>query len=62
MAANSRLRKMLSTDARRKGISVHMPSLQLCGDNAAMIAAVGYHYLKAGIVADLNDDVFSRNR
>jgi len=27
-----------------------------------MIAAVGYHYLKAGIVADLQDDVFSRNR
>jgi hypothetical protein len=26
-----------------------------------MIAAVGYHYLKAGIDAKLTDDVFSRN-
>ena len=62
VAANSRLREKLRSDAQRKGISVHIPSLQLCGDNAAMIAAVGYHYLKAGIVSDLQDDVFSRSR
>ncbi|MBW2657182.1 MAG: tRNA (adenosine(37)-N6)-threonylcarbamoyltransferase complex transferase subunit TsaD, partial [Deltaproteobacteria bacterium] len=34
----------------------------LCGDNAAMIAAAGYHYLEAGIVAGLQDDVFSRSK
>jgi N6-L-threonylcarbamoyladenine synthase len=61
VAANSRLREKLRSDARHKGICVHIPSLHLCGDNAAMIAAVGYHYLKAGIVSDLQDDVFSRN-
>ena len=27
---------------------------------AAMIAATGYHYIKAGIDAKLTDDVFSR--
>ena len=62
VAANSRLREKLSSDARRQGIRVHIPSLHLCGDNAAMIALVGYHYLNAGIVSGLQDDVFSRTR
>ena len=62
VAANSRLREKLKSDARDNGICVHIPSSHLCGDNAAMIAGVGYHYLKAGIVSDLQDDVFSRNR
>ena len=62
VAANSRLREKLTADAGRKGISVHIPSIHLCGDNAAMIAGVGYHYLKAGMVAGLRDDVFSRSR
>ena len=62
VAANSRLREKLRSDARRKGIRVHIPSLHLCGDNAAMIALVGYHYLKAGIVSGLQDDVFSKTR
>jgi len=62
VAANSRLREKLTADAGRKGISVYIPSLHLCGDNAAMIAGLGYHYLKAGMVAGLQDDVFSRNR
>jgi N6-L-threonylcarbamoyladenine synthase len=62
VAANSRLREKLSSDARRQGIHVHIPSLHLCGDNAAMIALVGYHYLNAGIVSGLQDDVFSKTR
>jgi len=62
VAANSRLRAKLKHDAAHKGLAVHIPSVELCGDNAAMIAAMGYHYLKAGKVSGLADDVFSRDR
>lgn len=62
VAANSRLREKLIADAGDKGLRVHIPSLHLCGDNAAMIAGVGYHYLKAGFGGSLQEDVFSRNR
>ncbi len=60
VAANNGLRKKVRQDAGDKGISVHIPSFHLCGDNAAMIAASGYHYLKDGNVSDMNTDVYSR--
>jgi N6-L-threonylcarbamoyladenine synthase len=45
VAANSRLRSLL---AERKDIRCIFPPLKLCTDNAAMIAGVGYQFLKRG--------------
>jgi N6-L-threonylcarbamoyladenine synthase len=60
VAANSRLRERVTFLAKKRGIRVFIPSLDLCGDNAAMIASVGYHYLQKGFVSGHDDDVFSR--
>ncbi len=62
VAANSRLREKVRQDAALEDLTVHIPSVELCQDNAAMIAAIGYHYLVAGKVSGLADDVFSRAR
>lgn len=62
VAANGRLREKVSKTAKQKGIETHIPSIKLCGDNAAMIAAVGYHHLRKGKVSGWDDDVYSRKR
>jgi len=62
VAANARLRAEVTARALEAGLSVHIPPVELCGDNAAMIAAVGYHYLKEGKRSALDDDVFSTTR
>ena len=62
VAANRRLRQTVSEKAGQKGIRTYIPSIRLCGDNAAMIAAVGYHYLKKGKASEWDDDVYSRKR
>jgi N6-L-threonylcarbamoyladenine synthase len=62
VAANNRLREKIRQEAELKGLKVHIPSIDLCSDNAAMIAATGYHYLIGGTVSGLCDDVYSRIR
>lgn len=49
VAANSRLRSMLTERGRKYGLCLFHPSIELCTDNAAMIAAAGYFkYKKVG--------------
>jgi N6-L-threonylcarbamoyladenine synthase len=56
VSANTGLRQMLTEAARSRGLTLCLPPLSLCGDNAAMIGAQGYYEYQAGVRAgsDLN--------
>ncbi|WP_407288782.1 tRNA (adenosine(37)-N6)-threonylcarbamoyltransferase complex transferase subunit TsaD [Streptomyces sp. BP-8] len=48
VAANSRVRALAEERCRAAGIALRVPSLKLCTDNGAMIAAVGDLLVRAG--------------
>ena len=52
VAANSRIRADLEKTCAQEGLKLYLPSLDLCGDNAAMIAAQGYYERLSGHTAD----------
>ena len=56
VAANSHLRAALEKLCREKNVTLYLPDLRYCGDNAAMIGAAAYFEYKAGVFAgaDLN--------
>lgn len=55
VSANSAIRRILTeTFKKEDGFSLFMPKLEYCGDNGAMVAAMGYYEFLQGNVADLS--------
>ena len=52
VAANSHIRGALETLCEKRGVAFCKPSLSLCSDNAAMVAAAGYYEYLRGNFAD----------
>jgi N6-L-threonylcarbamoyladenine synthase len=60
VAANSRLREKMRSACEDRGAEFHAAPLAYCMDNAAMIAAIGFHLYQAGCFADLTLDARPR--
>jgi N6-L-threonylcarbamoyladenine synthase len=62
VAANKRLRELMSSRGEQEKFDVFLPPIKFCTDNAAMIALAGYHCFKDISAADYLDmDVYSRS-
>ncbi len=60
VSANQLLRKAISEKAKAQKIKAFFPSINLCTDNAAMVAAAGYYKLKNVGQSSLDLEAISR--
>ncbi|MBI4566286.1 MAG: tRNA (adenosine(37)-N6)-threonylcarbamoyltransferase complex transferase subunit TsaD [Planctomycetes bacterium] len=56
VACNGRLREKAAARGAAAGVTTYFPPGRFCTDNAAMIAGLGYHLLRAGRADDLTLD------
>lgn len=59
VAANTRIRHDILKAAEKMGVSVYLPPLSLCGDNAAMIGAQAYYEYQSGNIADMSLNAYA---
>jgi N6-L-threonylcarbamoyladenine synthase len=60
VACNGSLRCAMKVMADDMGLPLHVAPPEFCTDNAAMIAGLGYHQLRAGDIAGLDLDAVPR--
>jgi N6-L-threonylcarbamoyladenine synthase len=53
VAANSMLRERLTAECAERRLDLHLTPMRYCTDNAAMIAALGFHLHQRGHISDL---------
>ncbi len=54
VAANSSLRSRMKQEAEQRGMTLYLPGMNLCIDNAAMIALAGYLHHRRGETSSLD--------
>ncbi|MFQ5442448.1 MAG: tRNA (adenosine(37)-N6)-threonylcarbamoyltransferase complex transferase subunit TsaD [Thermodesulfobacteriota bacterium] len=54
VACNSRLRTRLKEALEERGVTLFIPQKKFCSDNAAFVAALGFHQFKKGQIAGLD--------
>jgi len=59
VAANSRIRADFAKAAGAEGLTLYVPPLKLCGDNAAMIGCQGYYEYLAGVRAGMGLNAYA---
>ena len=59
VAANSRIRRDLTTLCQKRGYQLYLPELKLCGDNGAMIGCQGFYEYQAGVRGALDQNGFA---
>jgi len=60
VASNKRLRKMVQTMAQDRGASFFVPSRDVCVDNGAMIAWLGFLMYDSGVRMNLDDSLINQ--
>lgn len=59
VSANSHLRRAVSGLCNERGVQLCLPSLDLCGDNGAMIASQAYYEYISGRISGLEQNAFA---
>jgi len=62
VACNERLRERLQSDPALSSLHLVLPDLSLCSDNAAMVASLGSHLYREGLISPLNLDAVATSK
>ena len=59
VCANSAIRARLKKECEKNNLTLYLPNIALCGDNAAMVASQGYYEFLNNNIADMSLNAFA---